>query len=303
MIADLKADSKRWDKERAETLNDGSAQGQSANGIRDSSGNFRNSNTPLVGGYRDSTVHQSRQYYGPTEAAVATPTGGYPSSSAAGGVTQAQEVYSQGYGPGQSYGQPNSYGAPPTAYGHQPDNYSYVAGADYGINQQPPGESSLRGGRNGPLPPAQVPRGATGYPAQPAASYPDPRGNPGGYYPPQNSQGQASSYPAHPGDAYYGRQSTYNDEHVFLTSSPRRRELSNCLGPAVAGYPEPVDNYPDNRQYEQPQYSQGPMSSSSTATANQGAPRRGGGGDRERDQDPRDRHRSHGSGRPHGGRN
>jgi hypothetical protein len=220
MIADLKADSSRWDDERRAT----SSRGQPANGIRDSSGNFRQSNTPVVG-YRDSTTHQSRQYYGPTEAAAATPTGGYPPSSAAGGAQQQQEVYAQGYGAGQNYGQPNpGYGAPGPGYGgpNQPDNYAYIAGADY----QPAVDPGLRGGRNGPLPPAQVPRGAAGYPPQPPTSYPEGRGNPGGYYAPPNSHGPASSqYPAHPGEpGYYGRQSTYNTDCIFLPSSPRRKE-------------------------------------------------------------------------------
>jgi hypothetical protein len=296
MIADLKADSSRWDDERRAT----SSRGQPANGIRDSSGNFRKSNTPVVG-YRDSTTHQSRQYYGPTEAAAATPTGGYPPSSAAGG-SQQQEVYPQGYGGGQNYGQPNpGYGAPGPGYGG-PDNYSYVAGADYGVNQQAPNDPSLRGARNAPLPSGQIPRGAPGYSAQPPTAYPEARGNSSGYYAPPNSQGPASSpYPAHPGEPYYGRQSTYNIKCISLDSSPRKRKISNCLGPAVAGYGEPMDTYPDSRQYEQPPYSQGPMSSSTTATANQGAPRRGG-GDRERDPDPRERSRHHGSSRPHGGR-
>jgi hypothetical protein len=301
MIADLKADSSRWDDERSRPG------GQPSNGIRDSNGNFRKSNAPVVG-YRDSTTHQSRQYYGPTEAAVATPTGGYPPSSAAGGAPP-QEVYSQGYGPGQNYGQNNpAYGGPSAGYGgpHQPDggNY-YVAGAAYGnLNHQPSSEPDPRGGRNGPLPPAQsVPRGGAGYPSQAPTSYPESRGNAGGYYAPPGPGGQApSQYPPHPGDAYYGRQSKFSEANVFHASLSQR-EVSNCLGPAVAGYGDPADSYPDSRPYEQPQYSQGPMSSSTTATANQGAPRRGG-GDRERDSDPRDRqHRPHGSSRPHGGRN
>jgi hypothetical protein len=72
----------------------------------------------------------------------------------------------------------------------------------------------------------QVPRGAAGYPPQPPTSYPEGRGNPGGYYAPPNSHGPASSqYPAHPGEpGYYGRQSTYNTDCIFLPSSPRRKE-------------------------------------------------------------------------------
>jgi hypothetical protein len=211
MIADLKADSSRWDDERRAT----SSRGQPANGIRDSNGDFRKSNTPTVG-YRESTTHQSRQYYGPTET-VPIPSGSaYPPPSAGGGVSQ-QEVYPQGYGSGQNYPPPNQgYGAPSPGYGapHQPDNYSFTAGAHY-ANQQPQGEPDLRGGRGGPLPAQSVPRGQAGYPQQPPAPYPEGRGNVGPYYAPPGPQAQApSQYAPHPGDPYY-RQSTYMDEYHF----------------------------------------------------------------------------------------
>lgn len=73
MIADLKADSERWEAERRATA----SRGQPSDGIpfRDSDGVVRKSNTPILK-YRDSTTHQSRQYYGPTpEAASAAPLG------------------------------------------------------------------------------------------------------------------------------------------------------------------------------------------------------------------------------------
>jgi hypothetical protein len=201
MIADLKADSSRWDDERRATT----SRGQPANGIRDLNGNFRKSNIPVVG-YRESTTHQSRQYYGPTEAvANPPPTGAYPPTSAAGGVPQ-QQVYSPGYGSEQSYSQPSpgGYGGPGARYGapHQPDNYAYVSGGDLQPDLQPA---------------QSVPRGVAGYPSQPPTSYPDSRGNVGGYYPPPGPQGQASQqYAAHPNDPYYGRQSTYINEYAFL---------------------------------------------------------------------------------------
>jgi hypothetical protein len=218
MIADLKADSSRWDDERRAT----SSRGQPANGIRDSNGNIRKSNIPAVG-YRDSNTHHTRQYYGPTESG-STPSGssGYTPSSTASGVSQ-QEVYPQGYGSGPNYTQPGpGYGGgPPSGYGapHQPDNYSYVAGANFSQAQEP----DMRGGRGGPIPPAQsVPRASPGYPPQPPVSYPDTRGNVGGGY--YNSQvGQPASAPYAPQSSdYYGRHSTYNDDYISLVSSTRK---------------------------------------------------------------------------------
>jgi hypothetical protein len=68
MIADLKADSERWEDERRVIASNG----QHSYGIsfQDSGGIVRKSNTPTVG-YRASTTHQSRQYYGPTKPAPA----------------------------------------------------------------------------------------------------------------------------------------------------------------------------------------------------------------------------------------
>jgi hypothetical protein len=80
MIADLKADSERWEAERRETA----SRGQPANGIsfRDSDGIVRKSNTPIVE-YRASTTHQSRQYYGLPEAAAGATMGNAAATSAA----------------------------------------------------------------------------------------------------------------------------------------------------------------------------------------------------------------------------
>jgi hypothetical protein len=125
MIADLKADSERWEAERRQTA----SRGQPSNGIssRDSNGMVRKSNTPVVE-YRSSTTHQSRQYYGPTEAAPGVAPGygaqGYqaPASSVQPGV------YDSGYQT-QAYAQPQpAYNGASQGYATQ-DNY-YVAGAD-----------------------------------------------------------------------------------------------------------------------------------------------------------------------------
>ena len=74
MIADLKADSERWEAERRATQ----SRGQPSNGIsfRDSDGIVGKSNTPIVE-YRASTTHQSRQYYGPTSEAASAVSSEY----------------------------------------------------------------------------------------------------------------------------------------------------------------------------------------------------------------------------------
>lgn len=215
MIADLKADSSRWDDERLK--------GQSANGTRDSNGNFRKPNAPVAAaGYTQSNTHQSRQYYGPTEAPA-------PALSGSGGAPQ-QEVFASGYGSAQNYNQASpGYGAPAPGYGapQQPDTNYYVSGAHYGVNNQPTGDVDPRGPRNGPLQPAQVPRGGPVYPNHPPTTYPESR-NPAGYYAPPGPQGQTSYHsPAHQGEAYYGRQSTYINEYISLAPSPLRRDISN----------------------------------------------------------------------------
>lgn len=146
MIADLKADSERWDAERRQT----SSRGQPQNGIssRDSNGLVRNSNTPVVE-YRASTTHQSRQYYGPTEtgpsvqpayptAATSAPAQGvYDSPQYQSSTTYASQP-SQGYGSAaQGYGAvPQGYGA--TAQGYASQDQYYVAGAKMEIDQPRP---------------------------------------------------------------------------------------------------------------------------------------------------------------------
>jgi hypothetical protein len=136
MIADLKADSERWETERRQTA----SRGQPANGIssRDSNKQVRHSNTPIVE-YRSSTTHQSRQYYGPTEAAPASnqayaATGPYASTAPA--------VPEAGYG---AYQQQQQYGTQPTAYtadqGYPVQNDYYVSGADYGVANRAPAQA------------------------------------------------------------------------------------------------------------------------------------------------------------------
>ena len=128
MIADLKADSERWEQERRATA----LRGQPSHGIsfRDSDGIIRKSNTPIVE-YRASLTRQARQYYGPTEAAPGVQIG-YPAPALAAisqGVydTSAQSGYSE---PG--YAQPSVGYAQPQAYAVQDSNY-YISGTDMSI--------------------------------------------------------------------------------------------------------------------------------------------------------------------------
>lgn len=189
MIADLKADSARWEAERRQTA----SRGQPANGIslRDSNGIVRQSNAPIVG-YRDSATHQTRQYYGPTEAGQPTP--GYPSSNSTG--TPLSSVYDSG----PQY-QQQTYAQPASGYAGQPQGYAmennyYVAGADLQVADQP------RSSRVPVTSSVNVPRSNT-YASTPTYQQTDSRA---AYYsgpPPPVSQAQQVY--ASPQDPYYGR--------------------------------------------------------------------------------------------------
>jgi len=172
MIADLKADSDRWEAERRQTASRGQ---------------------PLNVGYRDSTTHQSRQYYGPTEQ-VPVPNPAYSAPP----TTQGQGVYDNGpqYAQ-QSYGQPapGGYAQP----GYLQDNNYYVAGADLAVADQ----SRVR------MPVVQsgvnVPR-SNQYATTPTYQQQPPErsyysGQPG----PAVTQAQHQGYPTQPSDPYYGR--------------------------------------------------------------------------------------------------
>lgn len=113
MIADLKADSERWEAERRQTASRGQ---------------------PLNVEYRSSTTHQSRQYYGPTEASTATSqayaaAGSYAPTAS----TTPQGGYDGGYQQPQYAQQPTVY-APDPGYSVQSDYY--VSGADYGVDSR-----------------------------------------------------------------------------------------------------------------------------------------------------------------------
>lgn len=210
MIADLKADSERWEQERRATA----SRGQPSNGIpfRDSDGIVRKSNTNIVE-YRASTTHQSRQYYGPTEAAPGAAPG-YPTSAAT-GTQQVYDSSAQSAYPQQSYAQPSTgYVQQPQGYAVQDNNY-YVGGHmavdDRGSSARVPVTQSSVPRSN-----VQYPSSNSAYPAQDSRTL---------YYSSAQQPGVAVSstaaqYPQQPADPYYGR-GAYNHQPVlhenFLT--------------------------------------------------------------------------------------
>ncbi|KAI0487351.1 hypothetical protein F4859DRAFT_252280 [Xylaria cf. heliscus] len=165
MIQDLKADSARWDQERRQqSANRNNAGG----GTIASNGVFiRSSNTPPVQ-YRNSDIHQSRQYYGPTEASYSGTAGNDPYDNGPGprypgtgssGYTGAASSYSQQYATSQGgytqqgYTANTAHFAPPpgnvapygtghpvapTGYGQSPQDPPYnIVGANLRAGTQP----------------------------------------------------------------------------------------------------------------------------------------------------------------------
>ncbi|CZS99573.1 uncharacterized protein RAG0_07920 [Rhynchosporium agropyri] len=237
MIADLKADSDRWDAERRATASRGQ---------------------PVNVGYRDSTTHQSRQYYGPTEQ-VPGGASSYvsPPTSAPQGVydSGSQSQYQQAQQPYAN--QPVNTGYTQPGYPIQDNNY-YTAGAD--LVADPRSRAPAQPG-------VGVPRSQQYASSQSAYQQPDPRyygqaGPPGG----QVQQHQQPVYPTQPNDPYYGR-----------------GQVLPVSGPSY----DTQDAYDNSRQYQDTYSSQPPLASSSStpATSNTSSRR-----ERERDPEPRDRH-------------
>jgi len=207
MIADLKADSERWEAERRATA----SRGQPSNGIsfRDSDGIVRKSNTPIVE-YRASTTHQSRQYYGPTsEAASAAPLGyQQPASTPTGQVydSSAQGTYAQ-----PSYAQPSSgYQQQAGGYAVQDSSNYYVAGANFSA-----AGGDIRDPRVQGVPTTQslTPRSNVQY-ATSSTSYPQQQDSRTMYYSsaqPGVAVPSSAQYSTQPADPYYGR-GAYNHQ-------------------------------------------------------------------------------------------
>lgn len=235
MIADLKADSERWEAERRQTASRGQPQNVE---------------------YRSSTTHQSRQYYGPTEAAPPV-QGAYPATSS----VQQQGVYDNQYQSSTAYGQPataygstaQGYASSTQGYGAAPQGYPaqeqyYVAGAKMEVDR--PAERGT----------AQIPRSNTvqSY-VTPTYQQQDTRGyyTQAGPSPVSSTQG----YSQQPSDPFYGRAGT-----TYEAPTPEIYDR---------GYPDPrTQTYP-----ETPSYSQASMPSTTSTTASSGSSRR----ERERD--------------------
>ncbi|RFU28580.1 hypothetical protein B7463_g7752, partial [Scytalidium lignicola] len=185
MIADLKADSERWEAERRQ-----SAASRGA--------------APNVE-YRSSTTHHSRQYYGPTT--EASPVQGYTQQPGNGqGVYESVQYQQQ---PPQQYQQQAGYGqqvgyAPAPGYPIQDNNY-YIAGADMPVaaDRRPP-----QGAGNVPVPrsAAQYPPTSQAYQADARSGYyttaQAPQLTPSGQYsqPPQQQQQPDAFYARGPAD-------------------------------------------------------------------------------------------------------
>lgn len=230
MIEDLKADSARWDQERRQQTARNSSGGTNA-----SSGVFiQKSNSPIAQ-YRNSDIHQSRQYYGPTEGASSfqdssrdsydstprypgTGNGGYNGASGSYPVT-APYGNQAGYGGAPGYTttqapqfspappQDGSYsGGAPAAFGQSGSERPYtqvnanmaVRGSDYGPNASYPQASPVAVTTMSQGRPVYVTAGASpGYPANPGSNYyPQPAAS----APPQ-----FAPTPGQPVDAFYGR--------------------------------------------------------------------------------------------------
>ena len=245
MIEDLKADSARWDQERRQQTARNSSGGTNA-----SSGVFiQKSNSPIAQ-YRNSDIHQSRQYYGPTEGASSfqdssrdsydstprypgTGNGGYNGASGSYPVT-APYGNQGGYGGAPGYTttqapqfspappQEGSYsGGAPAAFGQPGSERPYtqvnanmaVRGSDYGPNASYTQASPVAVTTMSQGRPVYVTAGASpGYPANPGSNYyPQPAAS----APPQ-----FTSTPGQPVDAFYGR-GTYNNRPGFGWASGR----------------------------------------------------------------------------------
>jgi len=172
MIADLKADSERWEAERRATSG-----GRQANVD-----------------YRGSTTHQSRQYYGPTEAA--TGVSQYPVPA------QSQQV---GYDNNSGYAaQQQTYPQPASTGYAQPQGYPVES--NYYIHGGNMESTDPRTARQPTTTRAEVPRNPVQqYPTASAPAYqqPDPRGT---YYAQQPTVTSSTQYTQQqPTDPYYGR--------------------------------------------------------------------------------------------------
>ncbi|KAI2622088.1 hypothetical protein GGS21DRAFT_541612 [Xylaria nigripes] len=228
MIQDLKADSSRWDLERRQqSANRNTAGG----GTTASNGLFiRSSNTPPAQ-YRNSDIHQSRQYHGPTES-------GYPPGNPGGDpFDNGPGLRYPGTGSSGYTGAASSY---PQQYATSPGGYTQQA---YTGN---PGQFAP--------PPSNVPTYGSGHPVAPAGygqGAQDPPYNIVGANLRAGSQSQADPY----GNDHYGAsrdpRGDPRDQRIPVTTTmPSSRATYTTAGPSpVPGYPTSGPNtsyYPQN---------------------------------------------------------
>jgi hypothetical protein len=272
MIADLKADSLRWDNERRQAA----GRGQPSNGIssRESDGTVRNSNTPIVE-YRSSNTHQSRQHYGPTEGPPLASAGGYGPTAAypPAGPGAPAGAYESAYQSPQ-YGQPAPVYATSTQY---PAQDTYFAGGEMAVDQQ-------RSGRGAPLPQSgAIPRTGPQY-ASPPYQQVDSRSYHN--YPTQNApspvsygQGYTQQLPEPYGRGAYKQTSFPSNSDLVDANSNR------LAAPPAGAYSVPAPEGYDNRAYHQDTgaYSQAQIPST---TATSGSSRH----NRERESERDGRH-------------
>jgi hypothetical protein len=264
MIADLKADSERWEAERRATQ----SRGQPSNGIsfRDSDGIVGKSNTPIVE-YRASTTHQSRQYYGPTSETAQPATLGYQQPSS----TPTGQVYDSAQG---GYPQQSSYAQPPSAYQQSQgyavqDSSNYYAGADFGIDPRSSGVDPRSSGARVPVTTqSSIPRSNVQY-APSSSTYPQQ----------QDSRTMYSSY-QQPGVAVSSAQYSQSQDPYY----------SNRAVPPAGAY-DTQDPYGERVYQDSSAYSQIPVTAASASVPAVAAATTNSGSGRERDRDrERDRH-------------
>lgn len=203
MIADLKADSARWDAERKSSGSRGQPSGGEYSS-RDAS-DLRSSNIPLVE-YRASTTHQSRQYYGPTD----TTSSGYAPPQPQ--VQSSPQAFAYG---GDQYGQP-ARGSNYQSAAYPSD--SFVEGGNFrSVGNQVQAQPQI------PSQPRTTVYPPSGY-VQPGPTYADSRSTT--YYTPSTAgnvtpqQQYSTQQPQQqPSDSYYGR-STYFHRQTTLSHYP-----------------------------------------------------------------------------------
>ncbi|KAL9086825.1 MAG: hypothetical protein Q9165_006972 [Trypethelium subeluteriae] len=216
MVADLQLDSRRWLQEVQ--------QGRGSPHVRDAAA-ARHPDKMLVK-YQDSQTHQSRQYYGPSTPAVATPETSYTHSSSS-------STYSRDPMPGYSGRQP----APAASYANDPE---YTYGQPQGYVQQG-GYYVPAASAQGYQQPRTTPSASYPYPPpsggrDPEPQYVDPR-DPRGAYPAYAAQPPPAAASSRHEAAYSPSTSTqYTDQYgrAYTVAPPRSSREAYAQQPPSA---------------------------------------------------------------------